>query len=245
VDATAVGARALFDEGRLDEAIQALGADLRADPTDARRRTFLFELLCFAGELDRAEKQLDVVARGGREADLGAWLYRSALHAERLRQELFAAGRPPAGGPAPAVSGTLNGRPFATLEDADPRLGARLEVFAAGQYTWIPFAQLASVTLEAPRTLRDTLWAPARVQAAPGYQDGELGEVLLPVLAPLSWRHPDGEVRLGRVTDWEEGADGGETVPVGQKLLLVDGEPVPFLELRALEITPAAEAEGA
>lgn len=243
--ATDVGARALFDEGRLDEAIQALGADLRDDPTDARRRTFLFELLCFAGELDRAEKQLDVVARGGREVELGAWLYRSALHAERLRQEMFAAGRLSTAGAAPPVAGTLNGRPFATLEDADPRLGARLEVFAAGQYTWIPFAQLASVTLDPPRTLRDTLWAPARVQAAPAFQGGELGEVLLPVLAPLSWRHPDGEVRLGRVTDWEDGADGGEAVPVGQKLLLVDGEPVPFLELRTLEITPAPGVEGA
>lgn len=242
---TALSARVLFDEGRLDEAIQALGADLREDPTDVRRRIFLFELLCFAGELDRAEKQLDVVARAGREAELGAWLYRAALHADRLRQEMFAAGTPPAAGAAPPVSGTLNGRPFASLTDADPRLGARLEVFAAGQYTWIPFAQLASVTLQAPRTLRDTLWAPARVQAAPAFQGVELGEVLLPVLAPLSWRHPEGEVRLGRVTDWDEGVDGGEPVPVGQKLLLVDGEPVPFLEIRALEITPAAAAEGA
>lgn len=241
---TALSARALFDEGRLDEAVQALGADLRDDPTDVRRRTFLFELLCFAGELDRAEKQLDVVARGGRDAELGAWLYRSALHAERLRQDLFAAGRPLAAGAAPPVRGRLNGRAFTSLVDADPRLGARLEVFAAGQYTWIPFAQLASVTLEAPRRLRDTLWAPARVQAAPGYQGGELGEVLLPVLAPLSWRHPDGEVRLGRVTDWVDD-DGGEPVPVGQKLLLADGEPVSFLEIRSLEIDPAAPAEDA
>ncbi|HEU4455500.1 MAG TPA: type VI secretion system accessory protein TagJ, partial [Longimicrobium sp.] len=78
-------------------------------------------------------------------------------------------------------------------------------------------------------------------QPSSAYQGGELGEVLLPVLAPLSWRHPDGEVRLGRVTDWEEGEDGGEPVPVGQKLLLVDGEPVPILEVRALEIARPAE----
>lgn len=235
-----MGARALFEEGRLDEAVQALGASLREDPTDPRARTFLFELLCFAGEYDRAEKQLEVVARGGKEVELGAWLLRSALHADRLRQEMFAAGRPPRTGGAGLVSGTLNGRPFRSLADADPRLGARLEVFAAGQYTWIPFGQLASVCVEAPRRLRDTLWAPARVQAAPAFRGGELGEVLLPVLAPLSWRHPDGRVRLGRVTDWEE-ADGGEPVPVGQKLLLVDGEPVPFLEVRELEITQPAE----
>jgi type VI secretion system protein ImpE len=234
--AAAASARALLDEGRLDQAVEALGAELRGDPADARARTFLFELLCFAGEYGRAEKQLDVVACGSREAELGALLYRSALHAERTRQELFAAGRPARGGDAPAVRGRLNGRPFASLTDADPRLGARLEVFAAGQYTWIPFAQLASVRMEAPARLRDLLWAPARAQAADGYAGAELGEVLLPALAPLSWRHPDDEVRLGRVTDWEE--EGGAAVPVGQKLLLVDGEPVPFLEVRELEIHP-------
>jgi type VI secretion system protein ImpE len=233
--AAAASARALLDEGRLDEAVEALGAELRGDPADVRARTFLFELLCFAGEYGRAEKQLDVVARGGREAELGALLYRSALHAERTRQELFSAGAS-RGGDGASVRGRLNGRPFASLTDADPRLGARLEVFAAGQYTWIPFAQLASVHMQAPARLRDLLWAPARVQPAPAYPGAELGEVLLPALAPLSWRHADGEVRLGRVTDWEE--EGGVAVPVGQKLLLVDGEPVPFLEVRELEIHP-------
>lgn len=231
--AAAASARALLDEGRLDQAIAALGAELRDDPGDIRARTFLFELLCFAGEYDRAEKQLDVVARGSRDAEMGALLYRSALHAERTRQELFAAGRPPPGEEGRPVAGCLNGRPFASITDADPRLGARLELFAAGQYTWIPFVQLAAVRVEAPTRLRDLLWAPARVQAAAGYEGAEMGEVLIPVLSPLSWRHAEDEVRLGRVTDWEEAA------PAGQKLLLVDGEPVPFLEVRELEIAPA------
>jgi len=47
----------LFQAGRLDEAVLALGVELRRDPTDSKRRTFLFELLCFSGEYDRAEKQ--------------------------------------------------------------------------------------------------------------------------------------------------------------------------------------------
>jgi protein involved in temperature-dependent protein secretion len=41
------------------------------------------------------------------------------------------------------------------------------------------------------------------------------------------------------VTDVEELAD-GTTVPVGQKLFIVDGEELPILELRELTITPAA-----
>ena len=61
----------LFKSGQLDEAIEALGAEVRDNPTDAQRRAFLFELLCFAGKFDRAEKQLGVLARGGKNAELG------------------------------------------------------------------------------------------------------------------------------------------------------------------------------
>src|SRR5437867_1951672 len=82
-------AQELFQAGKLEEAVQALGADLRENPADAKRRTFLFELLCFAGDFQRAEKQLDVLASDGRAAELGALLYRAALHAERLRQAIF------------------------------------------------------------------------------------------------------------------------------------------------------------
>ena len=242
--ADAAGARVLYEQGRLDEAIAALGAALRGDPADVRSRTFLFELLCFAGEYDRAAKQLDVIAAGGREAELGAWLYRSALHAERTRQALFAdGGAPPAAAGDDTVSGRLNGRAFSSIEDADPRIGARLEVFAAGQYTWLPFRLLAGVRMEPPRHLRDLLWAPARVLPAEGFDGAELGEVLLPAISPLSWRHADAQVRLGRAADWEDDEAGGEPVPVGAKLLRVDGELVPLLELRELEIDPPAAAE--
>ena len=233
----------LFRAGKLEDAIDLLGTGLRSNPADTQRRTFLFELLCFAGAHDRAEKQLDVLADTSREAGMGALLYRAALHAERTRQEMFQNSGFPQGGPPPRpVAGTLNGRPFQTLVDGDPRVGARLEVFAAGQYLWIPFEHIASVRMAAPKRLRDLLWSPAVVRTGPGFRGLQLGEVLLPALAPLSWQHPDVAVRLGRVTDWTEFDDA--SVPVGQKLFLVDGEEFPFLELRELDITPTAGSAG-
>jgi type VI secretion system protein ImpE len=226
----------LYRAGRLNEAIQALGTALRSDPTDAQRRTFLFELLCFAGEYDRAEKQLDVLAGANPDTEMGALLYRSALHAARTRDAMFAGERAAPHTEAAPVAGSLNGRPFTSLTDADPRIGARLEIFAAGQYTWIPLEKISSIRLEPPRRLRDLLWIPAVVHTAEDFKALELGEVLLPVLTPRAANHPDPEVRLGRVTLWEE-VDGNE-VPAGQRLFLVDGEEIPLLEIQELEIQP-------
>lgn len=236
-------AQELLRAGQLDEAIASLGVELRANPTDTQRRTFLFELLCFAGEHERAQKHLEVLSGGNRSAQMGALLYHSALHAERLRQEMFRLGNYPSGAAPASARGTVNGRPFTSLVDADPRIGARLEVFAAGQYLWIPFAQIASVRLEAPKRLRDLLWAPAIVRTGAEFKALELGEVLIPALTPLSSAHPDPAVRLGRVTEWIE-LDDGTAVPAGQKVLLVDGAELPLLELRELDITPPARSTG-
>jgi len=236
-----VNPQELLRAGRLDEAIETLGAELRVEPGDAQRRIFLFELLCFAGAYQRAEKQLDVLAQRGPDAAMGTLLYRSALHAEQIRQEVFVEGRFPSG-PAPRpVSGRLNGTPFTSLTDADPRIGARLEVHAAGQYTWIPFEQIASVRMNAPARLRDLLWAPATVRTSPDFRGVELGEVLVPALAPLTWHDDNDAIRLGRVTEWRDLGNGTDA-PIGQKLLLVDGEEFPMLELRELDIVPATVA---
>ena len=237
-------AEELLRAGGLDEAIELLGGEVRSNPTDTRRRTFLFELLCFGGDYARAEKQLDVLAAAGRQSEMGALVYRAALNADRTRQEMFVKGDYPRGPTQPvATAGSLNGRPFQSLTDADPRIGPRLEVFAAGQYLWIPFQHIATIRMAPPQRLRDLLWAPAVVRTGGKVRDLELGEVLLPVLAPLSWQHPEASVRLGRVTEWVELEDHTQ-VPIGQKLLLVGGEEVPILELRELDIAPAAAPPG-
>jgi type VI secretion system protein ImpE len=235
-------ARQLYQAGKLTEAIQALGTELRNDPADAKKRTFLFELLCFAGEYDRAEKQLDVLSQAGPDAATGCLLYRAALAAERSRNDLFAKQeypRLPDG--AGEVRGTWNGKPFESIQDADPRIGPRIEIFAAGQYMWIPLVHVASVEIQEPKRLRDLLWCPALVRTGKAFKGQELGEVLSPVLSPFSFRHSDDAVKLGRATVWEE-QEGGEAVPFGQKMMVVDGEDVPILELRRLEI---ADPEGA
>jgi type VI secretion system protein ImpE len=229
-----MGPQALFQAGKLDEAVAALSAELRDNPTDAKRRTFLFELLCFQGQYDRAEKHLQVLASGGPEAQMGATLYLSALHAERIRQQLFETQEyPPVAEDAVGRKGTLNGQAFESFEDSDPRIGPRLELFAAGAYLWIPLEHIESIEVEKPTRLRDLLWIPAMVRTGASFRETELGEVLLPVLAPFSYRDSDDMVRLGRATGWDE--VNGVNVPFGQRLFCVDGEDIPILEIRKVE----------
>lgn len=233
-----MNAEALLRAGQLAEAIKVLSAEVRDNPTDARRRTFLFELLCFAGEYQRADRQLEVLAQGGPARETGALVYRSALFAERQRQDRFDEGQYPkqsADSAEPAQSGTLNGNHFNSFSDADPRIGARLEIFAAGNYMWLPFEHVASVEISPPKRLRDLLWTPAIVKTSASFKGAELGEVMLPVLSPSSWRHPDEAVKLGRMTVWEQRDGSEEEIPYGQKMWRVDGEEISFLELRKLE----------
>jgi type VI secretion system protein ImpE len=234
-----VTAKELFAAGKVKEAEKVLTAYLREHPSDKAQRIFLFELLCFAGEYARAEKQLSVLAGGGVESETGAIVYYAALHAEKTRHELFEKQAFPSG-PTMCPPGTLNGKPFTELRDADPDIGARLEVFAAGSYVWIPFEHIASVEMGKPERLRDTLWAPALVQAAPSFKGMDLGEVLIPAIYPFSWKDPDEAVWLGRVTEWTADEKGTE-YPTGQKILLVDGEEIPFLEIRSIEFAHATD----
>jgi type VI secretion system protein ImpE len=238
-------ARELYQAGKLAEAVQALNAELRDNPGDAKRRTFLFELLCFAGNFDRADKQLEILAQESADAQLGALVYRAALHAERIRSDLFQKKEYPqaAGGSAPAAySGSWNGKPFQSISDMDARIGSRLEVFAAGQYLWLPFEHVESIEVQAPKRLRDLIWATAILRPSAAFQGRELGEVLLPVLCPLSSQQADDALKLGRSTEWKE-IEPGEVVPFGQKMFLIDDEEVPILELRQLEIRPESSVD--
>ncbi len=232
----------LFREGKLDEAIRVLGSELRDDPANVSKRTFLFELLCFAGEFDRAEKQLDLLGDQNKDAMLASLLYRGAISAERTRMEMFEKDAFQSRAPdAPQVSGVLNGKPFQSISDGDSRIGGRLEVIAGPDYLWIGFEHIAQLSIEPPKRLRDLLWIPAKLRAGPSFKGQNLGDVLIPALAPGSVLSDDSSIRLGRVTEWFRDEKGVE-FPLGSKVLIVDGEEMPLLEVRSLEVQAASGA---
>ncbi len=211
------------------------------NPRIRKSRIFLFELLCFSGQYDRAAKQLSVLAEGSKELEMGATLYYSALHAEKSRHDLFKKQDFPKEPAAPSPKGKLNGKPFESIRDADPQIGARLEVYGAGAYLWIPFQHISSIQIQPIKRLRDTLWTPAFVLTGPTFQGTDIGEVIIPAVYPFSWNSHDETVWLGRTTEWVAD-DEGQEFPVGHKVFIVDGEEVPLLNVQTIEFASDAAA---
>ncbi len=228
-------AERLYKEGKLGEAISSLQEELRQNPQDVARRTFLFELLLFRGDFQRARKQLDVLENIDPASYLGTAYHKQLLTAEEKRQDMFRRGDlPEIEEDELPVSGTVNGTSFQSLVDSDTRIGPRLEMFAGGQYVWVPFSDLSVVRISPPKLLRDLYWAPAEVESRDRIEN-EAREVLLPAMSALSWQHSDEMVQLGRVTEWGE-TETGEEIPSGQKILVFDDEDLPLLEVRELII---------
>src|SRR5690606_2382497 len=72
-----------------------LFAQVRAEPSVARHRVFLFQLLCVAGQWDRALTQLNVVQELDPSAGIMGKAYQEMLHCEAIRRAVFAGERTP------------------------------------------------------------------------------------------------------------------------------------------------------
>ena len=51
---------------------------------------------------------------------------------------------------APATSGSIDGKTFEWIADADARLGPMLEAIVNGRYYWIPFHRIRRIQIEEP-----------------------------------------------------------------------------------------------
>jgi type VI secretion system protein ImpE len=98
-----MNARECYQCGDLAGAVAAATDEVKRHPTQTSPRGLLAELLCFAGELERADKQLDAIGHQDPQAMLGISLLRQLVRAELSRQEFYLQGRLPEFlGPPPA-----------------------------------------------------------------------------------------------------------------------------------------------
>ena len=132
---------------------------------------------------------------------------------------------------SPAVAGSVDGKPFAWIADADSRLGPLLEAIVFGQYVWVPFVRIREIAIEKPQDLRDLVWAPAEFTWA----NGGKAVGFVPTRYAGTEASADGQLRLARKTEWTEAADGVFT-GLGQRVLTTDDGDHPLLEVRTLRL---------
>ena len=147
--------------------------------------------------------------------------------AEELRQQAF--------DDAPASGGTIDGRPFEWIADADSRLGPVLEAIINGRYYWVPFVRLTRIDLDQPEDLRDFVWMPAHLE----FDNGGESVALIPTRYAGSEDAADPLVVLGRKTIWQPVAEQAHH-GLGQRIIATDADEVPLMEIRSLAISTAA-----
>ena len=98
-----------YRAGRLKEAVEAASEAVRKSPADSDRRGLLAEFLLLAGNLDRADLQLDAMTKSDAQSAPHVAALRQLVRAEQARRQVFAEGRVPefAGLPTDAMKERL------------------------------------------------------------------------------------------------------------------------------------------
>jgi len=139
---------------------------------------------------------------------------------------------------APVTSGTIDDNAFEWIADADTRLGPFLEAIVNGNYFWIPFHRIKSITFDAPEDLRDLVWMPAYFTWANG------GETvgLVPSRYPGSQNSEDTKIRLSKKTEWIECAS-EVFLGLGQRMLATDTGEFSIMDVRELRLNTGLETD--
>ena len=258
--------------GDPDAALKTLQEQVRHNPSDAKLRVFLFQLLCVLGQRERALTQLNVAA----ELDPGtlamAQMYREALQCESLRAEVFGGKKSPLifGEPPEwmallieslLVRGTERSHESASLrarafEDAPPTPGT-----IDGQpFEWIADADMRlGPVCEAvingryywvpfDRLSRIDLEAPTDLRdvvwmpAHFQFSNGGESVGLIPTRYPGSESSGDAQVRLARKTVWQEEAPEVFT-GLGQRVLATDAGEHAIMDVRTIELGAAGASD--
>ena len=251
----------LYQQGDLEQAIQAMNDEVRANPADPDRRSFLADLLCIVGNFDRADLQLDAITKILPKALPTVSLTRQLVRAEQWRQQSFSEGRLPEFVSEPSEHMRLYLR--ALVEMREDHGAAAAELLAEAEEQRPAFAGTRDG--QAFEDFRDcddacagffeVLTSTGKYYWIPTERVSSLS--LRPIERPrdLLWRRagmqvaggPDGEVylpliytpapstdaeRMGRVTEW---SDSSPVRGRGLRTFLVGEEPLTLLEMEEVE----------
>lgn len=259
-------AKLKLDESDLGGAIAAAIESVKKKPTDVATRTFLFELSCFSGDWERADKQLDAIGHQDTNAALGTLMYRQNLQSEKTRVNLFEhSTRPEFLGAVPdyveellrAIDLVRRGETASARELLDKveedRPATPVTVNGENFDDFRDYNDLTMCVFEA--FVKDVyVWLPFEQvesleflerkslrdiywpQVKVELTNGTNGEMFLPSLYVNTWKNGDDRIRLGRSVDWR---DLGDEVFVGEgsRLFWMSGKDMPLLDVKTISFT--------
>ncbi|MGH9946340.1 MAG: type VI secretion system accessory protein TagJ [Pyrinomonadaceae bacterium] len=265
-------AKLQLDAGNLTGAVEAAIRLVKTNPTNEAARTFLFELSCFSGDWDRAEKQLEVIGHQDTNAMIGSLIFRQNFMAERNRLKLFSDGLSPVFiGPQSAHLAELFNAVNRVREGSaveartaidhveEERPAYKCEVNGEGFSDFRDYNDLTMCVFEAIH--KDSyVWLPFEdvdtinffesktlrdlywIQAEVKMRNGIEGEMFLPSLYSGTWKSGNDQVRLGRMTDWREIGD-EVFVGEGTKLFWMDGRDKSILDIKTIKFVREEPSE--
>ncbi|MES9905729.1 MAG: type VI secretion system accessory protein TagJ [Sedimenticola sp.] len=142
---------------------------------------------------------------------------------------------------APAVTGTISigdekERSFEWIADADPRLGPMFEAVINGNYYWIPLESVKEVRFESPEDLRDLVWTPVYFT----WSNGGEAVGLMPTRYPGSEISEDSDIRLARLTQWQELSE-NSYVGLGQRMFATGQDEYALMDIRQIKLDVVVE----
>jgi len=263
-----VKAKELLEANKLSAAVAELTQEVKHHPADPRLRTFLFEVLCFSGDFERAERQLDVIGHQDEKSGIGVEVYRNLIRAENTRKKLFTQGLKPAflsdiPAHATAQLNAIDCLRRSELAEAKallnqsqsevPSLKCRINGTEFPSFRDSDdrtasilevFAQDVYAWVPFEQIVKLTINAPKHlrdllwVPASMEVVDRPPVDVFLPVLYVDSEQDDNDQIRLGRMTDWLA-LGPGIAAGIGQKVFVAGEEDKAILEIREFEINHA------
>ena len=252
-----------FEQGKLFAALQAAIEQVRQDPTDLESRLELVSYLCFEGDLERAEKHIQVMLQQAPDMAADLLVQRSLLRGEAARRQCFEERRLPrfVDTPSEAMQAMLKAhvemRENPVESAALVQTVLRRQPAPRGNCDGEAFAgfrdcdDLTATFLEAITIGGEYFWVPLESlrcmdlcelsapldviwrRAELTTQDHTTVTAFLPALYYGSWTSDDELIRLGRAADFSS----GEGLPVqgtGGRTYLVGEQRRPLSMMRTI-----------
>jgi type VI secretion system protein ImpE len=130
----------------------------------------------------------------------------------------------------PPLMGKINDQPFEAIRDGDDLLGPVLEGLSAdGRYFWLPFEQIQELSFSTPERPRDLVFRTAELSLTSGIT----ARVFIPVVYAPFPPEDRTELRLGRVTEWDE-SNSAIVRGLGQRVFLTPDADYGLMEIKTL-----------